>query len=557
MKQQHDLARRIILTIMIVASIATVGTGKSVASSSEKMVALTFDDGPEKKYTGKVLDILKDNQVKGTFFVIGKQVKQYPDVMKRIAREGHELGNHSWSHPYLTKLNKEEIHQELLTTTKAIRDSTGITPVLMRPPYGAISDQVKKEINASGYVQALWNVDTRDWTGNSVAEILKTVKSNSSNKITLLMHSGGGNRDNTIKALPQIIDYYKSQGYTFVTMSVLNGLDDKIESPADSTDYLSIKQNSDSGDSSQSSTVNSASEKDVFLIFNQMKVSFPDAKPYVDKNNRVLAPLRFIAEFLNFNVNWKQSGSAKTITLTKDNLNVELNIGDQSAVVDGIPLEMDTAATILHDNTYVPLRFLGELIGMDIKWDSVNNTVTLSYKNAINNNTDEGNQTSETPILSAPRANVQQAKNWAKSKGATDVFIDLADIIWNEAPKAGVDPVVVYSQSAKETGYGKFGGVLDETFLNPAGLKTQSGGSDIDEGAHQRFFSWEEGVKAQIDHLALYAGAFGYPKLDTTDPRHFPHLMGKAVTVEALGGAWAGSPSYGVEIVNMMLELKF
>jgi hypothetical protein len=161
-----------------------------------------------------------------------------------------------------------------------------------------------------------------------------------------------------------------------------------------------------------------------------------------------------------------------------------------------------------------------------------------------------------TPIIAKPSGNLAQAKEWAKNKGATTLFISLADIFWKLAPAVGVDPVVAYTQSAKETGYGKFGGVLDESFRNPCGMKRKEGGGDYDKEAHQRFLSWEEGIQAQIDHLALYAGAPGYPKSNTPDPRHFDFIKGTAPTIEQLGGKWAPSPSYGTDIVKMMSDLQ-
>ena len=160
-----------------------------------------------------------------------------------------------------------------------------------------------------------------------------------------------------------------------------------------------------------------------------------------------------------------------------------------------------------------------------------------------------------TPILHAPRATLGQAKAWAKGKGATDTFVGLADLYWRIAPSVGLDPAVAYCQAAKETGYGKFGGVIDETYHNPCGLKTSEGGGNYDPRAHQRFRTWEDGVSAHIDHLALYAGALGYPKKGTLDPRHFPYLLGTAKTVEQLGGKWAPSATYGTDIVRLMQEL--
>jgi hypothetical protein len=142
-----------------------------------------------------------------------------------------------------------------------------------------------------------------------------------------------------------------------------------------------------------------------------------------------------------------------------------------------------------------------------------------------------------------------------KKQRSTTLFIS-QPISLEVAPAVGVDPVVAYTQSAKETGYGKFGGVLGESFRNPCGMKRKEGGGDYDKEAHQRFLSWEEGIQAQIDHLALYAGAPGYPKSNTPDPRHFDFIKGTAPTIEQLGGKWAPSPSYGTDIVKMMSDLQ-
>lgn len=159
------------------------------------------------------------------------------------------------------------------------------------------------------------------------------------------------------------------------------------------------------------------------------------------------------------------------------------------------------------------------------------------------------------PIIGAPSASVSQAKVWAAKRGAAQAFVDIAPLYWVFASeRGGVDPAVAYAQSAKETGFGRFEGVIDETFHNTAGIKIRAGGGNNDPAAHQRFASWQEGVKAHLDHLALYAGAPGYPRQDTPDPRHFPFIKGKAITVEALGGAWAPSAEYGKSIVNNYLN---
>lgn len=161
-----------------------------------------------------------------------------------------------------------------------------------------------------------------------------------------------------------------------------------------------------------------------------------------------------------------------------------------------------------------------------------------------------------TKIIGPATATIEQMQEWAKGKKANVKFVELAPLFYSVSNKVGVNPIVTYTQSAKETGYMKFGGVIDITYNNPCGLKTTQGGGNYDPSAHKRFKDWEEGIQAQVDHLALYAGANGYPKPGTPDPRHFPFIKGTAKTVEELGGKWAPSKTYGTDIVKMMTELE-
>lgn len=162
---------------------------------------------------------------------------------------------------------------------------------------------------------------------------------------------------------------------------------------------------------------------------------------------------------------------------------------------------------------------------------------------------------SGTSILGEPRASAAEAQAWARSQGASRTFVRLAPLYWQLAPQRGIRPEIAYAQAAKETAFGRFGGVLDASFRNPCGLKKTAGGGNYDPDAHRRFPSWRAGVTAHLDHLALYAGAPGYPKARTPDPRHFPFLHGRAPTVQALGGNWAPSPTYGREIVRLALGM--
>ena len=176
-------------------------------------------------------------------------------------------------------------------------------------------------------------------------------------------------------------------------------------------------------------------------------------------------------------------------------------------------------------------------------------------------------------IINKPTATYEQCEKWIKSKKtANKLALENLPIMWNCAIKNGIDPVVLIAQSMKETGWYNFGGVVPASYHNPCGLKITKGGGDYEVGAHMRFKSWEDGIMAQSDHLALYAGGPYVPKYSpecashlnadhmdngtTKDPRHFTYLFGKCPTVESLGCNWAPSASYGTDIVKMIKEVQ-
>lgn len=169
-------------------------------------------------------------------------------------------------------------------------------------------------------------------------------------------------------------------------------------------------------------------------------------------------------------------------------------------------------------------------------------------------NLNSGSVSENMNILSSPTSTYEQCRRWAESKNASDLFMEILPILYNTAVENGVDPTLVVAQSAKETGYCKFGGVLDASFKNTCGLKTPGGGGDYDKDAHTRFDSWEDGALAQVQHLALYAGKEGYPLSNPKDPRHFPELFGKCKTVKSLSNNWAGG-NYGQDLEKMMREI--
>ncbi|AVD34565.1 cell wall-binding repeat-containing protein [Clostridioides difficile] len=188
--------------------------------------------------------------------------------------------------------------------------------------------------------------------------------------------------------------------------------------------------------------------------------------------------------------------------------------------------------------------------------DSVyNKCVSVAQNNGDSSTKGDSPMKNETSILGQPTASLEACLKWAKSKKANDLFIELIPILYDTAVQEGVNPVLAVAQSAKETGFCNFGGVLDASFKNPCGLKTSVGGSDTDKNAHSRFDTWEEGILAQIQHLCLYAGQDGYPLSNPVDPRHEKSLFGKAKTVESLSNNWAGG-QYGQDLVRMMGEIE-
>ncbi len=182
-------------------------------------IAMTFDDGPHATLTPKLLDILKARNIKATFFVIGKNAAEYPDILKRIAAEGHEIANHSWSHPDLAKLPQDTMRSEISRTQDAITNTIARPVTLLRPPYGALSVNQKQYVHDSyGYRIILWDVDPLDWRRPGAAvvseRILKGVKPGS----IILSHDI---HPGTIEAMPGTLDALIARGFQFVTVSEL------------------------------------------------------------------------------------------------------------------------------------------------------------------------------------------------------------------------------------------------------------------------------------------------------------------------------------------------
>lgn len=182
-------------------------------------IALTFDDGPSAKLTPKLLDLLAAHHIHATFFVIGQNVSENPEITARAAREGHEIGNHSWSHPNFAKMSEEGVRRELRKTDDAIRSATGASPTLVRPPYGSITAREKKWITAEfGYRIVLWDVDPLDWKRPGPTVVANRILRNTRAGSIVLSHDI---HPGTIEAMPSTLAELEAKGFQFVTVSEL------------------------------------------------------------------------------------------------------------------------------------------------------------------------------------------------------------------------------------------------------------------------------------------------------------------------------------------------
>lgn len=185
------------------------------------MVALTFDDGPSEVETAQILDVLAAQDVKATFFVIGENVERYPKIVSRAVSEGHQVAMHAYGHPNFKDISPDEITAELNRCADAVQDAAGVRPTWVRPPYGGVDGLVYTHLNNLDYRIGLWNVDPADYSRPGMQKIINRVVYGAFPGGIVLMHDGGGDRSETVAALPGIIGELRDAGYQFVTVEEL------------------------------------------------------------------------------------------------------------------------------------------------------------------------------------------------------------------------------------------------------------------------------------------------------------------------------------------------
>ncbi|MDD5354458.1 MAG: polysaccharide deacetylase family protein [bacterium] len=218
----------IIFSFILRAQISTISTAAMSDHGNfdfkeylnKPRIALTFDDGPHQFFTSEILKVLEREGARATFFVVGKQVKIFPELLQEIARSGNEIGNHTYNHYNLTMLDEAQINFEIKSNEELIKRVTSLTPRFFRPPGGHYNYKVVEAAKDNGEDMALWSIHPRDTDRPQVEYILQKVLNNVEDQSVILLHSGV---EQTLEALPQLIRELRKKGYRLVTLSELDG----------------------------------------------------------------------------------------------------------------------------------------------------------------------------------------------------------------------------------------------------------------------------------------------------------------------------------------------
>lgn len=199
-------------------------------SPQKREIALTFDDAPDTHFTPQVLDQLKKMNVKATFFIVGNRAEKHPEMIARIVREGHAIGNHSYNHPNFNKLNDTAFREQIQKTDQILQRLIGYKPVIVRPPYGNITEgQIKWLISQKKKI-VNWNVDSLDWKNLTAEQVMTNILADIRPGSIILQHSAGGKGEDlsgTVQAIPKVIQKLRADGVRFVTIPELLEIDNR------------------------------------------------------------------------------------------------------------------------------------------------------------------------------------------------------------------------------------------------------------------------------------------------------------------------------------------
>lgn len=189
--------------------------------TANKLIALTFDDGPSTKYTPEILNILQKDHARATFFVLGSLAVKHPAVIEDLRAAGCEVASHGYTHSRLSALSAASVARQIRRTKDALLEITGVAPLFFRPPYGVYNKNVLIAAAKENEKVVLWSIDTRDWAGRSTAQMVRQIEKGARPGAIILFHDGGGNRSHTIQALSEVVPALEARGYRFVTIDQL------------------------------------------------------------------------------------------------------------------------------------------------------------------------------------------------------------------------------------------------------------------------------------------------------------------------------------------------
>ena len=245
------------------------------ARVDQPYIAMTFDDGPSSANTPRLLEILKQRNIKATFFLIGQNAASNPDIVRQILADGHEIGNHSWTHPQLSKLSDDRVTTEINKTQDAIKEASGFTPTILRPPYGAITARQREWIeNQFGLSIILWSVDPFDWKRPGASVITQRILSQVRPGAIILSHDI---HKQTVDAMPATLDGLIAKGYKFVTVTQLIAMNKPKPSPAPAVN--SADERPRTVKSSKTAPVKGNSEAQTQRTSQQGNIQSDSAKP--------------------------------------------------------------------------------------------------------------------------------------------------------------------------------------------------------------------------------------------------------------------------------------
>jgi len=221
MKSIQKLACLALLLLAKASMATTSGEPIRHVNTTEKVVALTFDDGPDKPYTEQILGVLDKHNVKATFFVLGGNAKANPDLIKKIMASGHDLGNHTMSHQKMKGRTVEAMRNDIASVDKILRDLGYEKEITFRAPFGITSPNLKEALQQLNKRMVLFTFLPQDWTKISAQQIYDNVMKQMKPGLIITLHDGGNHRENTVKATEMLIENLQKQGYRFLTVSDL------------------------------------------------------------------------------------------------------------------------------------------------------------------------------------------------------------------------------------------------------------------------------------------------------------------------------------------------